>query len=543
MKKILLLAIMMIATVITTAQIIHVPGDYDKIQDAIDAANFWGDTVLVDEGTYFENIDFSNKFITVASHYILDGDTNHINNTIIDGSQAANPDYGSVVSFQTGEDTTSILCGFTITGGTGTWILALNIRVGGGISIHNCGAKIIYNHVINNHIVSSGDGSGGGIAAGDPYNEERVVIKYNRISNNSITADGAAEGGGILLYCNGIIEHNKITNNEIISANDMAVGAGVRCIGASASGTKNICVNSNIISGNLLCSESMQFYGFAGGIQAYNCTGIISNNKIQFNKTAGPIGSFAGGMHCGNCGPSLIVSNNLITDNSSNYGTTNGLGGGIYLSASSVIFINNVIARNYADYGAGVYQYYNKEGGGPTQFINNTIANNEWGANCGGIYLKEAEAIVLNTILWNESEEIYLDNGNVEVAYSDVYDGWPGEGNIDLYPVFIDDSCHLDCATPSPCIEKGIVDFTFSGTIYNAPMDDFEGDIRPMDVDFDIGADESKICTGLGEISMSDNINLTVNPNPSSGALHLRYQIPVLSGVVGSEIRNVNCIP
>ncbi len=71
----------------------------------------------------------------------MDGDTNHINNTIIDGSQPSNPDYGSVVTFITGEDTTSIICGFTITGGTGMIEPTYSARIGGGIVCYYATAK------------------------------------------------------------------------------------------------------------------------------------------------------------------------------------------------------------------------------------------------------------------------------------------------------------------------------------------------------------------------------------------------------------------
>ena len=60
----------------------------------------------------------------VASEFLMDGDTNHIANTIIDGSQLTNLDSASVVYFVSGEDTTSILCGFTIQHGKGTYYIA-----------------------------------------------------------------------------------------------------------------------------------------------------------------------------------------------------------------------------------------------------------------------------------------------------------------------------------------------------------------------------------------------------------------------------------
>ena len=130
---------------------LHVPNQYPSIQSAINASNN-GDVVLVDEGTYYENINFNGKTISVASNFIIDGDTNHIYNTVIDGSQPANPDSGTVVYFVSGEDTNSILTGFTITGGTGTqYIVAGETdRIAGGIGLENSGAKITFNRIVSN---------------------------------------------------------------------------------------------------------------------------------------------------------------------------------------------------------------------------------------------------------------------------------------------------------------------------------------------------------------------------------------------------------
>ena len=79
---------------------------YTSIQTAITAATS-GDTVLVHDGTYVENINFSGKAITVRS-------ANGAAGTIIDGNAS-----GSVVTFNSGEGSGSILDGFTIRNGSG----------------------------------------------------------------------------------------------------------------------------------------------------------------------------------------------------------------------------------------------------------------------------------------------------------------------------------------------------------------------------------------------------------------------------------------
>ena len=94
------------ASVLSTAaaDILHVPGDFPTIQEAIDAA-VDGDEVEVHPGTYNEAIDFLGKAITV---YSTDGP----DVTIIDAQQT-----GTVVTCSSGEGPDSMLEGFTITGG------------------------------------------------------------------------------------------------------------------------------------------------------------------------------------------------------------------------------------------------------------------------------------------------------------------------------------------------------------------------------------------------------------------------------------------
>lgn len=113
MRLILLILTVPILSGLSSAATIHVPGDFPTIQQGIDSAGY-GDTVLVAPGTYVENIDFLGKAITVMSS---DG----ADTTIIDGGNPSNPDYGSVVTFRSAEGLKSILEGFKLTNGIGTY--------------------------------------------------------------------------------------------------------------------------------------------------------------------------------------------------------------------------------------------------------------------------------------------------------------------------------------------------------------------------------------------------------------------------------------
>ena len=90
--------IFIVLPTILYSTIINIPADYDTIQHGINAsANT--DTVLVQPGTYVENINFYGQLITVASLFLTTQNEAYISSTIIDGNQA-----GRVVSFLNGED-------------------------------------------------------------------------------------------------------------------------------------------------------------------------------------------------------------------------------------------------------------------------------------------------------------------------------------------------------------------------------------------------------------------------------------------------------
>ena len=176
-----ILRIFLLITLLSTlsiADIINVPADIDSIQGGINLASD-GDTVLVDIGTYFENINFNGKNITVGSLFLTTNDRSFISKTIIDGNQNS-----SVVRIDNGEDTTAVLCGFTITNGVGgkhCWRTGCSYWAG-GIRCENSSPKFTDLLIIEN--------MGGGIS-----------LSYSNPILIGVTIKGnvAEEGSGIYI--------------------------------------------------------------------------------------------------------------------------------------------------------------------------------------------------------------------------------------------------------------------------------------------------------------------------------------------------------
>ncbi len=97
MRK-LYIILMVLYYSILSAQIKFVPTNYSAIQKAIDHAKD-GDIIIVEEGTYHEQINFKGKAITVASMFYIDDNTSHISRTIIDGISLEEKDSNSLVYF------------------------------------------------------------------------------------------------------------------------------------------------------------------------------------------------------------------------------------------------------------------------------------------------------------------------------------------------------------------------------------------------------------------------------------------------------------
>lgn len=435
-----------------------VPDNFAGIQSAIDAA-LDGNVVLVQDSTYYENINFKGKAITVASYFYVDGDTNHINKTIINGSQPSHADSGSVVYFISGEDTTSVLCGFTITGGTGTALGQEPSRVGGGIFCYNSGARIINNKIIENTVNSSDrDVLGGGLAALPITSTAYVILQDNQISHNTLTVTADSKdvlGGGVELMGNGIIVNNLISYNSIVhnATARQAFSGGLECYSLPTNRRKVIVESNKITHNSVISKSNADVAAGSGGVEIYGSSGRFAKNEVSYNEiwVNSSKNAVGAGMSIHEAPASLIVMGNVIRENAVRQG--NGLGGGVLIAInSSPIVINNIIKGNSATTGGGFLIATSTP-----QLINNTVINN-LATSGGGINVRmSATVYLMNTILWGNQATNYagiqLESGSITVTYSDVQGGWAGTGNLNEDPLFMDAKFHL--ADNSPCLDKG----------------------------------------------------------------------------------------
>ena len=136
----------------------------------------------VDIGTFYENISFDDKRITVGSQYLTTKNKLYIFKTIIDGSR----NIETVVLFDSGEDKTSVLCEFTITNGTGYSGCGAGREMnGGGITCEES------SHTLSNLLIIRNSGIGGG----------RILLEESNLILIDITIkeNTAISGGGICL--------------------------------------------------------------------------------------------------------------------------------------------------------------------------------------------------------------------------------------------------------------------------------------------------------------------------------------------------------
>ncbi len=489
MKRFHLICILLTCFSSSFADNLYVPSiDYPTIQSAINDAND-GDTVIVAPDRYKENINFLGKAITVTS--TDPNDPNIVAATIIDGNEPNDVNFASVVTFNSGEDNNSVLTGFTITGGTGTWLLdswefsGLNWnRCGGGVMCYNMSAPAILKNYFTNNIAAHG---GGIYIYGDPVNPDNPAnpaIHISPIIEDNIFVNNVA-----------VIGHGFSPPDTNYPGNDHGDGGAI----ASFQGC------DAIITNNVFHDNAAYAYGGAIHLRQW-CNGLIESNNFTDNSS-----QIGGAIHITYSASPYVVGNYIESNHS-------GSGGAIYVYYLSEPVINyNIIRLNSSSNGI-IGMHYGSGGelknniiekntdgatiiltGSSPAICHNTIYDNEkYGILCNGTASPEIE----NNIISGTRDGYAIAAGSLAeptIRYNDVWNNELGnygpnvedltgiEGNISLDPQFIDDSGpFLHVHYTSPCIHAGDPNF-----VSEAGETDIYSYARITNGRTDIGAEET----------------------------------------------------
>ena len=313
-----------------------VPDVYPTIQDAIDDASD-GATIEVADGEYTGegnvNIDFNGKAITLKSE-------NGPENCIID---CQNTTRG--INFHNGEDSNTVLDGFTITNG-------LVGDYGGGIRCTASSPKII------NCIIKDNSAEEYGGAMSNSYNSNPVIINCTFINNSAGPLYSALGSGGAI--CNLINSSPIITNCKFIDNIANYCGAAIY----------------NEDNCNPAITKSTFTYNSAqhGGAiyNYYNCNPVVKNCIFKKNSA-----QYGGAIKNSEADVTLI--NCTITQNTADRG------GGIWNAWNSASKLQNSILWNNNDmYGTSETAQYNTAHSNRESNINYCCIQN-WTGGLGGI--------------------------------------------------------------------------------------------------------------------------------------------------------------
>ena len=305
--------------------------------------------------------------------------------------------------------------------------------------------------------ILSGDLSGDDVGDPDPEDPSRDDNSYHVVTGSGTDATAVLDGF------------------TVTAGNDPYAGGGM--YNNMGSPTVTSCVFS---------ANSAYFYG--NGM--YNTED--SNPTLTNCSFIGNSGGGAGGGMC-NINSSPILTNCTFSGNSApGIFISEGGGGGMYNSGSSPTLTNCIFNGNSAGRGGGgMSNYYNSS---PT--LTNCTFNGNSALIGGGMEsAHESSPILTNCILWGDTpDEILVLDGPPIVTYCDVEGDWPGEGNIDADPLFVDpngpdgivgtEDDSLRLSPGSPCIDAG------DNSVVDPNSTDLDGNPRIVNGIVDMGAYE-----------------------------------------------------
>ncbi len=326
----------------------------------------------------------------------------------------------------------------------------------------------------------------------DGQNATRVVYFHTGEENDSVlegftVQNGkATQGGGIYLNAsspsiiNCIIRANLAYNNI---QGQYAQGGGIFSDSSSPT-ISNCTIIANHAQEAGACNVAGYSHAQGGGIYISGGAPIVMNSVVTSNGSSSCSLPTGGGIYTIGSSPSIsgtTISNNSVSGE--NMGDTS-WGGGLYFKSSTPSIVNCIVNGNSSKLGGGIYF---DQSSAFSSLTNTTIVRNTASTNGGALYNANTSPKIINSILWeNSPEEVHNDaTSDPTITYSDVYGGYPGTGNIDASPAFVNIALpdfHLTAA--SACKDAG------SNAAPYLPLQDKDGNARINGSSVDMGAYE-----------------------------------------------------
>ncbi|MHC4612046.1 MAG: choice-of-anchor Q domain-containing protein [Planctomycetota bacterium] len=309
------------------------------------------------------------------------------------------------------------------------------------------------------------------------------------IQGFTITNGSAHHGGAILL--NGA---DAMINDCVFANNAASIGGAIHQVDSDAG--RHLFLAGCSFTGNTA-------HVGAGAVFSTSSAGDSQSSSFLaidcvFTDNAGGLGPGAAGTsHVETTFISCFFARNV----------SDFVAGGLAEGSGQTTLINCVFSRNESDMGGGAIL-----GGYETQVIGCTIVGN-WG---GGIDCdQEGESITFaNCILWG-NYPWQINDPEATVTFSDVEGGWPGTGNIDINPLFVDpEADNLRLFYGSPCVNAGD-----NGALPPGITTDIDGNPRILDGIVDLGAyegefDEETWMAGDGDLDEGEMVVLVPTGGP-----------------------------
>lgn len=314
---------------------------------------------------------------------------------------------------------------------------------------------------------NTAEDQGGGVYVGD---DVKATIQGSTFIRNRVEN---WNGGAILAHG----EFITVTNS-IIKDNQAPYGGGIE-------------ISAGLLQDSRIISNTATYQG--GGLR-FPCgtTFVTIKDSDILTNTANQGGGFKIWEGYINISSSTIRGNMAVIG-----GGINGGSDREFCSGDQELELTNsmVVSNTSTDYGGGI-----SLNGWSAAIINSTIAGNRATNNYDGVRFSTPPTRtveITNTILWDHNGEDLTCLDSCTVNYSDIEQGiYPGTGNISADPLFVDSAhynFHIKSGSP-------VIDFGTTLVL----SDDFDGDARPQDIGFDIGADEYTFCSEVIGVSHAE---------------------------------------